>query len=110
MRELGRYSEEAHRAVGDKAAEIVDILICVGDKAKFIYNEALSKNFKKENLYFFETSIEAAKIMDALIQEGDLILIKGSQWARMERITKEIMAEPELAKEILVRQDKNWKA
>ena len=37
-----------------------------------------------------------------------LVLLKGSQKMRMEKIVKGIMAFPEKAKEILVRQDKIW--
>jgi hypothetical protein len=42
------------------------------------------------------------------IQRDDLILVKGSQGVRMERIVKEIMAEPLRAKELLVRQERTW--
>ena len=43
------------------------------------------------------------------LEEGDLILVKGSQSIRTERIVEEIMAEPERAEELLVRQEKVWK-
>ncbi len=43
-----------------------------------------------------------------LIQEGDIILIKGSQSIRMEKIVKEIMAESQRAGELLVRQEEEW--
>jgi len=42
------------------------------------------------------------------IKQGDLILIKGSQGMRMEKIVKEIMAEPQRAEELLVRQTGIW--
>ena len=41
--------------------------------------------------------------------KGDIILAKGSQGVRIERIVKEIMAEPERAAELLVRQDASWR-
>jgi hypothetical protein len=34
--------------------------------------------------------------------------VKASQGIRAERIVEEIMAEPELAPELLVRQDEEW--
>jgi hypothetical protein len=37
-----------------------------------------------------------------------LILVKGSQGVRMERVAKELMAEPQKAGELLVRQEQEW--
>ena len=42
------------------------------------------------------------------MKEGDLILIKGSQSMRMEKIVEEIMAHPEEKEKLLVRQEKEW--
>ena len=42
------------------------------------------------------------------IKSGDIILVKGSQGARMERIVKALMAAPERAGTLLVRQEKEW--
>lgn len=107
MLELGEYMEKAHRNLGVKAAEICDIIIAVGSRAKFIYDKALSCGFNKENIFYFDQHQieEAGKFLREKIHSGDMILIKGSQEMRMEKIVKEIMAEPEKAKELLVRQD-----
>ena len=43
------------------------------------------------------------------MNEGDLILVKGSQGLRMEKVVKEIMAEPLRASDLLVRQEEEWK-
>ena len=37
-----------------------------------------------------------------------MVLVKGSQGIRMEKIVEEIMAEPQRKKELLVRQSKKW--
>ena len=56
--------------------------------------------------------VQAFKIptgsMRPTLLEGDLILVKGSQGVRMEKVVEEIMAEPERKKELLVRQEKKW--
>ena len=46
--------------------------------------------------------------MKEIIKSGDVILVKGSQSMRMERIVIEIMLESENAKDLLVRQEKEW--
>lgn len=115
MLELGEYSELAHRAAGDTVAQFADILITVGPRAKFIAEEALSgglesaKVLAPERVHSFSIAAEALPILDSLIQEGDLVLVKGSQAMRMEKIVEEIMAEPLRASELLVRQSAEWK-
>lgn len=107
MLELGGYSEEAHRKIGELAGGICQILICVGEKSKFIGDSALG-GINKENIYNFHTSEEAkAKVLE-LAEAGDIILVKGSQGMRMEKIVEIIMAEPEKKRELLVRQSRKW--
>ena len=116
MLEIGKYTEAAHRAIGDRVAEFVDMLITVGPRAKFIADEALTRGVEKkarclthEQILNFDDSVSAGEALDPLIRIGDLILVKGSQGMRMEKIVEEIMAEPMRAGELLVRQDESWK-
>ncbi|MEA2715372.1 MAG: hypothetical protein QOG91_400, partial [Candidatus Parcubacteria bacterium] len=39
---------------------------------------------------------------------GDIILVKGSQSPRMERVTKALLREPSEAAKLLVRQEREW--
>lgn len=109
MLELGKYTEEGHRSVGEQVvASKISQLIVVGEKARDIARGAESKGMKKDNIFYFPNSEEARIFVQNRIGENDLILIKGSQGMRMEKIVKEIMAEPLRAEELLVRQDKEW--
>ncbi|KKS24891.1 MAG: hypothetical protein A2736_01340 [Candidatus Yanofskybacteria bacterium RIFCSPHIGHO2_01_FULL_41_27] len=107
MLELGKYSIDAHREAGNLAGNFVDLLICVGAKAKFIADSA-GNQMPKEHIFSFDTSDEAKTKIVETTKENDLILIKGSQGMRMEKIVEEIMAEPERKKELLVRQSGKW--
>ncbi len=107
MLELGKYSEEAHTKIGRLAGEICQVLVCVGDKSKLTSDSALG-GINKENIYNFETSEDAKEKILEFIQSGDVILVKGSQGMRMEKIVEVIMAEPERKKELLVRQSAKW--
>ncbi len=109
MMELGIYAPDAHREVGKKAARIVDLLYLVGTRAKFIGEGAREAGMKAEKIKTFDESAAAGRALEHELQEGDLILVKGSQYVRMERTIVEIMAEPERAPELLVRQEKEWK-
>ncbi|MBI2639269.1 MAG: hypothetical protein HYW90_00035 [Candidatus Sungbacteria bacterium] len=106
MLEIGKYTEEAHRVIGDYAAEVCDILFTVGDRAKFIADEA---RVKKTEVFVFDNPTDAGRKLDEILREGDLVLVKGSQAMRLEKTVEEIMAEPERAKELLVRQDEEWR-
>ena len=108
MLELGSFTEEAHRQVGARAAQVADILLAVGEKSIFMADEAKKNGLPKENVWYFASSEEAGRELQNLIHEGDIILVKGSQSIRMEKIVKEIMAEPEKGKELLVRQEESW--
>ncbi len=108
MLELGSFTEEAHRKIGARAAQVADILLAVGEKSIFMADEAKKNGLAKENVWYFASSEEAGRALQDLIREGDIILVKGSQSIRMERIVKELMAEPQRAKELLIRQDDSW--
>ncbi|MBI1839200.1 MAG: hypothetical protein HYR95_02835, partial [Candidatus Colwellbacteria bacterium] len=108
MKELGKYTTYIHEKIGRTVARNADVLVTVGLKARFIAEGARKSGFSKKNIYSFENS-EGGKIdILNLIESRDLILVKGSQSMRMETIVLKIMAHPELAKELLVRQYGKW--
>lgn len=107
MLELGEHSEKAHRDIGMLASEVADILVCVGSRAKSMAESALGK-LSSDKIYTFDNSNDAKQKVRDLIQEHDLVLVKGSQGMRMEKIVEEIMAEPQHKKELLIRQSHRW--
>lgn len=113
MLELGQYSVSAHQEVGNFAGSFANFLITVGPGGKIIA-DAAGNQMPKERIFSFDNSREAGTKVQELIEPGDLVLVKGSQGMRMERIVEEIMADPpaggENKKELLVRQSKKWLA
>lgn len=108
MLELGKHSAEEHKKAGHSVAKVADKLVVVGLRSRYIAEGALNNGMSEENIFEYEEAKEAGVFIQNLIQEGDLILIKGSQSMRMERIVEEIMAEPLRKDELLVRQDPEW--
>ena len=108
MLELGKFTESGHREVGEAVPGVADILVTVGVKAKFIADEAEKRGLPKDKIRSFDNTYEAGKYIQEVLQQGDIILVKGSQGARMERVVKELMAEPQRAKELLTRQGEEW--
>lgn len=109
MLELGEETESGHREVGRKVAEVVQILFAVGDKAKFVADEAEKAGLDKKSIFCYDSSTEAKIPIQKTLSEGDVILIKGSQGARMEKISEEIMRYPDQAEKLLPRQTEEWK-
>jgi len=110
MLEIGKYTLEAHEEIGRIAAKAVQVLITVGDKAKFIAESARETGMPADSVFDFQDIDEAGKFLQEKIKKGDVVLLKGSQSVRLEKIVKEIMAEPEKAEKLLVRQNKEWLA
>ena len=110
MLELGSYSDRAHEEVGEKvAATKMDALITVGERARAIARTARQGGLAAEAIVNFADATEAARYLQSHIKSGDVVLVKGSQMMRMERIIETLMAEPERASELLVRQEPRWK-
>lgn len=108
MLELGQDSAQLHSVIGQRVAQLrINYLITVGQESKNILNAA--RTFMSEsNSWQAENTAEAVKLIKAKVQSGDVILVKGSQGVRCERIVKELLADPEKANEILVRQSSSW--
>jgi UDP-N-acetylmuramyl pentapeptide synthase len=108
MAELGSATEIGHRQVAAKLMETgVRAVFLVGEETKFIEDELKKRGFDGD-IFRFANSDEARLAVQNKLLEGDTILVKGSQSTRMERIVKEIMAEPMLAEKLLVRQSDKW--
>ncbi len=92
MGELGEESERGHREVGECAATVrVDELIAVGSAgAKTLARGAENAGLEKTTAV--SSPGEAASILEKIAAPGDLILIKGSRSARMERVMEEFAA------------------
>ncbi|HWB34379.1 MAG TPA: UDP-N-acetylmuramoyl-tripeptide--D-alanyl-D-alanine ligase [Candidatus Paceibacterota bacterium] len=109
MLELGRHSVDEHRKLGALAAKSATILMTVGFRARDIAEGALDNGMKEDKIFQYEESEQAAKELEEMLKEGDIVLVKGSQSMRTERIVEEIMADPSHAADMLVRQDEEWK-
>jgi UDP-N-acetylmuramoyl-tripeptide--D-alanyl-D-alanine ligase len=108
MLELGKYTEQAHRDIGKQAASVCDILCGVGDSIKFALEQAEQSGLPKSQIFRGQNSEGVAELLQPLLRKNDFILIKGSQGVRMEKITRGLMEKPEQARELLVRQTKEW--
>jgi len=108
MLELGSHSRTEHEKLGKLSAEVASEIYTVGPRSKWTYNAALEAGFSEDHLFWFADSADAGSMLAENLSPGDVVLVKGSQGIRMEKTVEAIMAEPERAKDLLVRQEKEW--
>ncbi|MCI5108345.1 MAG: Mur ligase family protein [Candidatus Pacebacteria bacterium] len=103
MRELGDYAIKEHERIGLMASRVSDMLLFVGRHAKDFQREINDSNSVVD--------VEGAiSFMKNKVKDGDVILVKGSQGIRLEKLVAILMKYPERKKNLLVRQDKEWKS
>ena len=91
MKELGDYTEDLHRKLGKIIVdEEIDILITVGDEAKFINDEAEKLGFNKDCSYHFSLNSEALDCLNNILEKDDKVLIKASNSLNFKEIVDAI--------------------
>lgn len=108
MAELGDYTHQGHERVGAHAAQTADLVVAVGPTAATYAEAAKRAKMKTEAMQMFADVQAAAEFLAQTVEPGDVVLIKGSQVSRMEKVVKALMAEPLRAGELLVRQSEEW--
>ncbi len=109
MLELGRHSVDEHRKAGALVAKTADVLVTVGFRARDIAQGALDNGMQDDDIFQFEDAARAGEAVAAMLQSGDVVLVKGSQSIRLERVVELLLVDPSRAPELLVRQDAEWK-
>ena len=110
MCELGVFAKKEHEEVGRYVAQKnIDMLITVGREAKDIALGAREAGLDTNSVLSFDDAPSTQKQLQDLLRKGDVILVKGSQAVRLEKIVEAIMEEPDKVQELLVRQEKEWK-
>lgn len=90
MLEIGKYTPEAHEAIGRLAAKSADALFTVGPRAKFIAEAARDTGMRRAAIISFDTADEARAPVKDFIRKGDLILVKGSHSMELSKVVDDI--------------------
>lgn len=89
MLEMGSFSEQAHRMVGEYAAQCgVDILYTVGEESKYMADSGLKSGIPK--VQNFTDKAELTEILMNELQDGDTIIFKASRAMKLEEIFESI--------------------
>lgn len=87
MYELGENEKELHAEVGRYAATSgIDVLICIGELSKNMYDAACEE--QTAMTYYYSDKELALAALDNILQEGDSILVKASHSMGFEKIVE----------------------
>ena len=91
MFELGDFSKELHKKVGTQVYKNnMDILICSGDNAKYIAEQAKEEGMNEENIYYIPEKEKIIIVLKKLAKKGDIILFKASNGMKFYELAEEV--------------------
>ena len=94
MRELGAFEVPLHEESGRRAAGAVDLLVGIGGPAaRALVGAARAAGLGAGQAHYWESSDAAADAVAALLQPGDVVLVKGSRGTRTDIVADRIKAE-----------------
>jgi UDP-N-acetylmuramoyl-tripeptide--D-alanyl-D-alanine ligase len=86
MLELGQYEQHGHQMVGIRAAEIVDELVTIGERGRIIAEAAMQAGLTTTKINIMDQVEQAIQYLQASLKPQDVVLVKGSNMMRMDRI------------------------
>jgi UDP-N-acetylmuramoyl-tripeptide--D-alanyl-D-alanine ligase len=90
MLELGHVEEASHRLIGRRVADVAQRLIAVGRRAEWIADEALNVGMPADAVTKVADAQTAVPVLESVIEEEDVVLVKGSLGMQMEKIINAI--------------------
>lgn len=109
MLEIGSFTAAAHKQVGVQIAQgNLTYFVAIGVRMQYAAEAAIAAGMSPDKVVHVRTSEEAAAVTERLVKQNDIVLVKGSQGTRAERVVARIMAHPEDRKALLVRQEDVW--
>jgi UDP-N-acetylmuramoyl-tripeptide--D-alanyl-D-alanine ligase len=95
MRELGATAAEEHRLVGELAATLgIDRLVAVGHGAHGVYDAFVAARGGEADARHVETVEQAVEWVRQNVAGPDVVLVKASRSARLERVAEDLVREP----------------
>lgn len=92
MLELGPYEHQGHEMVGLRAAQVVDMLITIGERGRIIAGAARKAGLAAEAVLEMEGNQEVITYLKDRLDNQDIVLVKGSRGMQMEVIVEGLEA------------------
>ena len=93
MLELGNRSAAEHYRIGRLAVKAADMLFTYGHHSLRIITGAVTGGMNPKNAEHFDTHEDLAHMLKMRVNEGDVVLFKGSRGMKMERVLQMFLKE-----------------
>lgn len=102
------FQAEAYRHIGEHVARESDFLVSQGDGARRIAEQAQASGLADDQILITYTAEDTLRGLAERLRAGDTVLVKGTVESRMERVVAGLLARPDQAAHLLVRQTEGW--
>ncbi|MEA1960624.1 MAG: UDP-N-acetylmuramoyl-tripeptide--D-alanyl-D-alanine ligase [Bacillota bacterium] len=87
MFELGTYSADGHRLVGQKLAQLkFDSLVAIGENAQHIVEGALQQGMEETSIHYFKSQDESLEWLQKNLKKTSVTLFKASRGMHLEKL------------------------
>ncbi len=93
--DLGAHTPLAPVLIGQRAAATLDMLVTVGDLAAEIGRAAIEEGMPRERVALTFNPSDAAHAIQNTLGPQDIVLVKGGENARLERVVHHLLANPQ---------------
>ena len=90
MLELGEDAQMLHQALGERVAQVADVLIAVGRHGEQLEAGAVKGGMRKEQIHKVDHVEAAIELMKNCHRTGDRLLVKGSRGVQLDRLVQEL--------------------
>ena len=94
MLELGQYEQRGHEMVGIRAAEVVDELVTIGERGRIIAQTAMEAGLPASKITILDQVEQVIQFLQPALKPDDVVLVKGSNVMRMDRIVSALEYQP----------------
>jgi UDP-N-acetylmuramoyl-tripeptide--D-alanyl-D-alanine ligase len=94
MLELGQYEHKGHEMVGFRAAEVVDELVTLGERGRIIAQAAMEAGLPASKITILDQVEQVIKYLQPDLKQNDVVLVKGSNGMKMDRIVSALEYQP----------------
>jgi alanine racemase len=105
----GSFESDAYQRVGERTAQVVDSLVAQGDGARRIAEQTEAAGLAADRILVTYTVDDTVRGLKSRLEPGDTVLVKGTVESRMEQVVARLLADPDQAPDLLIRQTAGWR-